>query len=479
MENSKKNLIHYAIILVFMFGFGFLPPFGTMTSFGMQIFGIFLGLIYAWTVDIVMWPCFLAILILTTVQNVTILDVISGLVAHQTLLNIIVVLVFCYALEVCGLMDYLGKWLMSREIIKKGPYHLLATFWIVAYIGAALTLDNGAVLLMLWALYYQIVEMTGIDKHSTFGSVLLIGTAIIGYIGAILFPFAVWPNIVMGIYASAAGTTFTIPFATYMIMNLMVGVLSIASFLAVTKYIIRPKTNFDLSKMHFDVGEVKMKFAQKFAALGMLLTVVILLIASLLPATIPLIVWIQSYGIVGFFILIILILSFIIDEDTKKPVIQIDDVLKNGINWKMFFILGMAFYVGGLLNSEEAGFQALLASIIGPIVSGKGVVLTIFLLVCVAGVLTNVINNVVAASLMVPFVIIIVPTLGIDATIIMIALSFMLLQGNVFPSASFTGSIMHGNKEYLTSKDVYLYASIFSAIVMLWIAVVASIFNFV
>ena len=50
-EMKKFNFfpIHVIITFLFMFGFGFLPTFSTVTPVGMKLIGIFLGLLYAWT----------------------------------------------------------------------------------------------------------------------------------------------------------------------------------------------------------------------------------------------------------------------------------------------------------------------------------------------------------------------------------------------------------------------------------------------
>ena len=43
MINSKDKLVKWAIVLFFVFLFGFIPPFGAMTQEGMRILGIFIG----------------------------------------------------------------------------------------------------------------------------------------------------------------------------------------------------------------------------------------------------------------------------------------------------------------------------------------------------------------------------------------------------------------------------------------------------
>ena len=41
--------VHIIITLFLMFGFGFLPPFATLTPMGMRLLGTFLGVIYGYS----------------------------------------------------------------------------------------------------------------------------------------------------------------------------------------------------------------------------------------------------------------------------------------------------------------------------------------------------------------------------------------------------------------------------------------------
>ena len=47
----KMKYIHFSVVFALMFLFRFIPPFGTITPYGMTVIGIFIGLIYGWSVD--------------------------------------------------------------------------------------------------------------------------------------------------------------------------------------------------------------------------------------------------------------------------------------------------------------------------------------------------------------------------------------------------------------------------------------------
>ena len=66
---KKGNTLYYlhsTIGLLLIFGFGHLPPFGTVTPVGMQVLGIFAGMIYLWSFVSVLWPSLLGIIALVS-----------------------------------------------------------------------------------------------------------------------------------------------------------------------------------------------------------------------------------------------------------------------------------------------------------------------------------------------------------------------------------------------------------------------------
>lgn len=460
---KEKQFIHIVIILLLMFGFGKLPTFGPVTPFGMKVLGIFLGLIYAWTIDIVMWPCLLGIVLFASIQNTTMLATLAGVIGNQTLLQVAVILAFCYALDVCGLLSYIGNWIMTKKIVTKSPYYLLSTFWIVAYIGSALCLTNGSVLLMLWAIYYKIADEVGIKRYSAYTNTMLIGIAVISYIGSIFFPFSLWPNIVFGLYMSVTGTAIAVPYGTYMLMNLIVGVITFVLCLGVTKFIVKPETDFDLSNVKIEVAELKMTSIQKFALISVLGSVIFLLLPSMLPTEWVITKWMNNMSIAGIFIIILILMSTFKDPQTGEKIINLAAVVKNGVPWDQFFLLALAFYMASLLTDVNTGISALFTMILEPVLANKGIILTTIIFIFASVILTNCINNVVCTSLFMPLVALFAGEM--DVVVLVMGMSMALIQGCAMPSGSVIGGLLHGNKEWLMAKDIYGYASLYTLFV--------------
>ena len=58
---AKKDLtwLHFGVMVVLMFGVGFIPPIGDITVVGMKMLGTFLGLLYGWSTCGMFWPSLL------------------------------------------------------------------------------------------------------------------------------------------------------------------------------------------------------------------------------------------------------------------------------------------------------------------------------------------------------------------------------------------------------------------------------------
>lgn len=63
-KSSSAYYIHVAIVILLMFFFKYLPAPAPVTPYGMNILGIFIGLIYGWSLCGLAWPSVLAMVAL-------------------------------------------------------------------------------------------------------------------------------------------------------------------------------------------------------------------------------------------------------------------------------------------------------------------------------------------------------------------------------------------------------------------------------
>lgn len=54
--SAPAYYLHTVVCLLIMFGFGQLPPVEPLTPLGMNLIGIFLGVLYGWVCIEIVWP---------------------------------------------------------------------------------------------------------------------------------------------------------------------------------------------------------------------------------------------------------------------------------------------------------------------------------------------------------------------------------------------------------------------------------------
>lgn len=475
MSLSKKT-IYSIVIIALMLGVGFLPAIGSITPFGMKILGIFFGLIVAWTAGIVGWPTILALVCLTTCQDVTQLQAVWGsILSNQNLWQVAWALVFCWAISKCGLMDTLGRWILNLKFIKKGPYWLLSTFWIAAFVIGALTFNAVPPTILLWSVFYSIMQDLGIQKYSKFSSAVLINICCFSYLGAVIFPFCPFPAITNGLFLNA-GLDAVATNGFYVLYSFSISIAYFIISLVITKFVIKPKIDFDTANLKLSKEKVVFTTNNKIALASILFLVLFLILSSALPAELIITKWMNKINFTGAVVILVAILSFCpSDDNPDKKVIDVVDAFKNGIDWTMIFIIAMAFYMATLLTSETTGISTFLVNLTNPLLGGRSAFATIAILIITGAILTNCFNNLVCATILIPLAMVYCIANGANVAILTVAFPIVLIQGCVMPSGSVLGALMHGNKEWLKSSDIYILASIYTMTLAIVVACIGQI----
>ena len=151
----------------------------------------------------------------------------------------------------------------------------------------------------------------------------------------------------------------------------------------------------------------------------------------------------------------------------------IEGALQDGaVHWSIYFIMSSAIALGNLLVSKEAGIAELLNTVLNNLTGDMSLYALTTLLLIALLILTNCITNVVAAQLVIPLVTMIFLSKGVNPGLIVGMMAIVFDYGLVLPSGSPLGAFMHGNSEWMSSGQVYKYASISVICVALSIAII-------
>ncbi len=468
----KKNMsyIHFAIGLLIMLIFRFIPVgvLPNVTEPGLQIMGIFIGTIYLWTTSDPTVASITAIVMIGLSDFTTAGGALVGCFGNATVIQMLFLMIFMGGLTNRRLTVYIGRWILTRKVIEGKPWVfttaiLLGSYCMSVFIGCF------APIFLFWPVLYGIFEDVGFKKTDKYPKLIVIGVVLGALIGFPVPPYMSNGLALLGNYRGLLpnfGNLSEMPGVmiadgTYFIACFIMGLLLIASVVLVMRFVFRPDVE-PLKDVTIEMLEKNplppMNKAQKIYGVSLVVFIFCMLVPSLLP-TVPVLSFLYQNSLLVPVALTV-ILCLLRGED--GPVLDMQSVMGKDFAWPTFWLCTAAIYLGGVLTNEATGITPFLNTVLSPIFTGmSGAVFTVVLLL-VTVVLTNICNSLVIGMIMQPVVLTYCVSAGVNpAPIITLLIFTVLLSAACTPAASPFAAMLFGNKDYLTSGDVYKYATTF------------------
>ena len=479
----KKNMsyIHFAIGLLIMLIFRFIPVgvLPNVTEPGLQIMGIFIGTIYLWTTSDPSVASITAIVMIGLSDFTTAGGALVGCFGNATVIQMLFLMIFMGGLTNRRLTVYIGRWILTRKVIEGKPWVfttaiLLGSYCMSVFIGCF------APIFLFWPVLYGIFEDVGFKKTDKYPKLIVIGVVLGALIGFPVPPYMSNGLALLGNYRGLLpnfGNLSEMPGVmiadgTYFIACFIMGLLLIASVVLVMRFVFRPDVE-PLKDVTIEMLEKNplppMNKAQKIYGVSLVVFIFCMLVPSLLP-TVPVLSFLYQNSLLVPVALTV-ILCLLRGED--GPVLDMQSVMGKDFAWPTFWLCTAAIYLGGVLTNEATGITPFLNTVLSPIFTGmSGAVFTVVLLL-VTVVLTNICNSLVIGMIMQPVVLTYCVSAGVNpAPIITLLIFTVLLSAACTPAASPFAAMLFGNKEYLTSGDVYKYATTFVLVELVIILVI-------
>ncbi len=138
----------------------------------------------------------------------------------------------------------------------------------------------------------------------------------------------------------------------------------------------------------------------------------------------------------------------------------------------MVVLVAAALQVSSKLTDASTGIPDMLSTLLMPITTLSSPFVSMAIVMVIGLALTNVINNIVSITIMVPIGMTLLQNIEYSPQVMVTLFSLELIQGLITPSSSMAGAMLHGNDEWISSKSVYKYGLILEGVVALCIAVV-------
>ena len=420
IKKSPAYMINSLITVAIMLIFGMLPPFAPITQLGMQVAGIFIGLIYGWTTVGLIWPSMLGMILLSLTSYGSINQVLIEGFGSSTVVMILFILIFAAAVTASGVSRFIAMWFVTRKLLLGRPWLFSGIFLFVSFLLSA-TVNTLASIIICWGILYDICLSLGYKKGELYPALMILGVTIFATIGMERFPTSSSP------YWSGCRQKRSAP---------------------------KRRRTLTLNK-------------RQKVTLGFLAALILLLLSpSLMPKGFILKTFLDSIGAAGTIMLVVL--TMVCVKIDGKPLLEFRQMAIEGIQWDPLILTAAALPVVNALTAEGTGIKEFLIQVLGPLLLGRSVLTFAIISLGLALVITNFANNGMTALIFMPVIVSFSSALGADPMAMVVLLIFTVHVAVMTPAACPMAAMLHGNTEWITTGQIYKYGGI----TVLWVLIV-------
>lgn len=453
---SNKTLFYYlnsVVTILIMFGFGYLPAIEPITPLGMDVLGIFIALLYGWTFVDQIWPSILGMVALSLTHYMSLNQLMAAGFGSNTIMLMWFMLIIAALVDSAGVSKFLATYFITRKPVLGKPWVLITTFFFTTFIISAMTSTVPAII-VCWGILYSIVKQLGYKAGDSFTSFMVVGVVFCCLIGLSLLPWKTVQMVVLGMFETMAG--YKIDYLKYVAVTFPVSIVAIILYVLVGKFIFKP----DVKKLElvtedsFDSNDLKIDFKQKII-IGLLVALVFfLLIPSLLPGSWAVTKVLKGLGAHGIAFLVLGVLVFLRFNDI--PMINIRKCCGK-MQWDSIYLTAAMLPFANALNAEATGINSFLIEKFNILFSGISPVLFIFLVIVLAMIATQFMNNAICGGIMFPIIYPFALAIDLDPGMITVLLIYCLVMAVLTPAASPMAALMFANTEWVSTREVYKY----------------------
>lgn len=467
--SSVAYYVHSCICLLIMFGFGQLPPVEPLTPLGMNLVGIFIGVLYGWICIEIVWPSLVGLLALMLIGGMKPKALLNNSFGDPVVQMMFFIFVFCATISHYGLSKFISLWFITRRFVNGRPWLFTLTFLGSIFILGGLTSASPAAIIG-WSILYGVCEVCGYKKGDGYPTMMVFGIVYAAQVGMSIIPFKQVPLTVFSAYETMSGVG--IDYAKYMIIAILVCAMSAMLFVAMGRFIFKPDMdrlkNLDVSRLDTE-GALVLNKVQKVILFFLFLLVALLLAPNFLPADFFLTRFLKSIGNTGIVIFLVALMAAI--KIDGKPLLRFKVMVDSGVTWGIVLLLAFVQPLSGAMARPESGVTPFLMNLLEPFITG-GTPLTFALFLGFAGVaLTQVMNNGAVGVALMPVLYSYCQAANVAPEIALIMVVMNVHYAFLTPAASASAALLHGN-EWSDTKSIWKTAP---AVILLTYCVTAVI----
>lgn len=457
-KSDAKYYVNSVIGLILMFGIPLIPPVEPITHIGMQIGGIFIGLVYLWSTVGLFWPSLLGIVAFAFTDYIDMNGMLACFSAYLPMLMLFC-MIFFGAIGDCGLTRYIAHWFLKRKIINGRPSVFNFLFFMAVFAVSAIV-DPLMAMLVLWPTMYIIFEEVGYQKTDTYCKIMLVASFVAVTLGQSTLPFFGGQLVILGAFEVASGIPTN--YMAYIVFNVVTSIAILAVVTLVIKFVLRP----DMSKMAaISVEQINkeelppMNVQQKAYVFVTVLFFIFALGPSVLPADWAITQFMNDINLVGFTILALGVLAFI--KVDGKPILEPVRICKEYVMWDLYLLVVVCVFLAGSLMAPETGLREWLVGVLTPVFSVGGPLFFGVVLIVIGALVTNVANNAITGAILMQIIVAMGPVVGVqNQAALAMTVCLATFMAILTPAGSPYAAVFHSNKDKISSGEILKYGSI-------------------
>lgn len=396
-ESPVKRITIIIISFAFIFMFRYMPTIPTLTLSGMQIIGIFLGILTLWLTVAIDWPSLLCIGALALVPELKMNGLLGASFGNSTFAFLMFTFLCTFALSQTPFIRRCAIGFVTSSIAKRGPWMFSMLFFAsIIFIGAFISPT------VLFVIYLPIIEeiyaVLGLKKGSPMASMLMVGLVVCSGISCGMTPIAhIFPLMALDFYTAATGLTIT--YTSYMAFAIPVGLASLVCMMLIFRFIMRPDmgeiNNNDIDSLKKDAPPMDRREMSVLVIFGIviLLWVVPDLATSVFPSFSKL-----FKGLGTAFPPLIGVTALSVITFKGKPLLNFAEGMSKGVPWGALIMAAGTLALGSALSNADVGLTVALGGAIGPVASRMAPITMVLLFTVWAAIQTNLSSNMVTVT---------------------------------------------------------------------------------
>lgn len=447
---SNSKYIHFAIVILLMFFFRFIPPIGTITPYGMGIIGIFIGLIYGWSVDAdnLCWTSLLALVALGVTDFGTAGAALAAAFGNESVMLMLLGMFFLGMLQDSHLTEWLANKMLGAKFVQGRPW-LLTGFIVLAPAYLTILVNQTMVALIMFVIYQSIFEQAGYKKGDLYPAMVLMGFMLTCSVAFSLFPFRGWCLMTVGM-ATKAG--ISINMGGWIISELVTTI--VAGFGWILVMFVTPGCKVDKIK-EIDVTQFQKESApltkrQKAVLVILLANIVGCVAISFGAGNEGFRAILKGIGVYGWVVFLIAVAMIWKVED--QPVLD-KKTAPAYFYWDLILVVASAMVIASQITSQAAGITPMISQLMAPLfgLPGYGFLLALGIITFVA---TNLANNVAVTITMMTIAMTMATQANFNLQVALMVITVFGVIGLLTPAGSVNGAMIHAHA-FTNTKSAY------------------------